>query len=52
MRTYLRGHSSTARFLLWVVGVNADAIAKYEHYGFRRENLFDQIMIRTRDSTR
>lgn len=51
MRTYLRGHSSTARFLLWVVGGNSDAIAKYEHYGFRRENLFDQIMIRRREST-
>jgi len=52
MRTYLREHPSTARFLLWVVGANADAIAKYEHYGFRRENLIDQIMIRIRESTR
>lgn len=52
MRTYLREHPSTVRFLLWVVGGNADAIAKYEHYGFRRENLFDQIMIRITESTR
>lgn len=52
MRTYLREHSSTARFLLWVVGGNADAIAKYEHYGFRWEKLSDQIMIRRRESTR
>lgn len=52
MRTYLREHSSTARFLLWVVAGNADAIAKYEHYGFRREKLIDQIMIRKRESTR
>ena len=52
MRTYLREHPSTARFLLWVVGSNADAIAKYEHYGFRREKLSDQIMIRRRESTK
>ncbi len=51
MRTYLREHPSTARFLLWVVSGNAAAIAKYEHYGFRRERLFDQIMIRRREST-
>jgi ribosomal protein S18 acetylase RimI-like enzyme len=52
MRTYLREHPSTARFLLWVVSCNAGAIAKYEHYGFRREKLFDRIMIRGRESTR
>ncbi len=52
MRSYLREHPSTARFLLWVVGSNAGAIAKYEHYGFRREKLFDRIMIRRRESTR
>lgn len=52
MRSYLREHSSTARFLLWVVSSNADAIAKYEHYGFRREKLIDRIMIRRRESTR
>lgn len=50
MRTYLREHPSTARFLLWVVGGNAGAIARYEHYGFRREMLLDQIMIRIRES--
>ncbi len=52
MRTYLREHPSTARFLLWVVGSNAGVIAKYEHYGFRREKLFDRIMIRRRESSR
>lgn len=52
MRTYLREHPSTARFLLWVVGGNTGAIARYEHYGFRREKLIDQIMIRRRESTR
>jgi len=51
MRTYLREHPLTARFLLWVVAGNADAIAKYEHYGFRREKLCDQIMFRPKEST-
>jgi GNAT superfamily N-acetyltransferase len=50
MRTFLREHPSTARFLLWVVSGNDDAIAKYEHYGFRREKLVDQILIRRRES--
>jgi RimJ/RimL family protein N-acetyltransferase len=35
-----------------VVSNNADAIAKYEHYGFRREKLIDRIMIRRGESTR
>lgn len=52
MRTYLREHPSTARFLLWVVSNNAGAIGKYEHYGFRREEMIDRIMIRRRESTR
>lgn len=52
MRTYLREHPATARFLLWVVSGNAGAIARYEHYGFRREKLIDQIMIRIKESTR
>ncbi len=52
MRTYLREHPLTARFLLWVVSSNAGAIDKYEHYGFRREKLIDRIMIRRRESTR
>jgi RimJ/RimL family protein N-acetyltransferase len=34
------------RIQLWVVADNADAIAKYEHYGFRRDGLVDRILIK------
>lgn len=33
------------RVLLWVREENYDAIAKYEHYGFRKDALVDQIML-------
>jgi GNAT superfamily N-acetyltransferase len=45
IRAYFRRCRSVKRILLWVVSDNADAIAKYEHYGFRRECLVDRIMI-------
>lgn len=34
------------RYLLWVFLDNQNAIQKYQHYGFTREGLVDQIMIR------
>jgi hypothetical protein len=36
------------RFILWVKENNADAISKYEHYGYRMENLKDIIMVKTK----
>ena len=45
MHTYLRNSATTRRFILWVVSDNGDSIAKYEHYGYRREKLMDRIMI-------
>lgn len=34
------------RIILWVARGNAGAIAKYEHYGFRKEELADRIMVK------
>ncbi len=34
------------RIVLWVVASNESAIAKYEHYGFRRDHLIDRILVR------
>lgn len=45
MKTYLWLCRFRKRILLWVVSGNTEAIAKYEHYGFRRENLVDRVMI-------
>ncbi len=40
------------RTVLWVIEGNDNAITKYEHYGFRREGLVDQVMIRRGDTRR
>ena len=45
MRQFFRLSSGSKRIILWVVNTNADAIAKYRHYGFRPETLVDRIMI-------
>jgi len=34
-----------SRVVLWVLADNQDAIAKYEHYGFRLDGLMDQVMV-------
>ena len=46
IRAMFRACSATRQTLLWVVESNDNAIAKYEHYGFRRDGLVDHIMIR------
>ena len=43
-----RSSTGAKRAILWVVRDNADAIAKYRHYGFREDTLVDRIMIRRR----
>ena len=50
IRTYFRRAAACRRFILWVIANNADSIARYEHYGFRRENLVDRIMMKAGDS--
>jgi len=46
MKTFFRINRSSRRIVLWVVGDNTGSIEKYQHYGFQRESLMDQIMIR------
>jgi len=46
IRRFFRLSAGSKRLILWVVGDNADAIAKYRHYGFRPDTLVDRIMIR------
>lgn len=33
------------RRLFWVINTNQNAIKRYEHYGFRKEELFDYVLI-------
>ena len=46
MRAFFDACRSSRRIVLWVVSDNADAMAKYSHYGFRRDGLADRILIR------
>jgi len=46
IRKFFRLCGDGSRVVLWVVGSNADGIAKYRHYGFKSERLEDQIMVR------
>lgn len=46
IRRFFRLSSGSKRLILWVVGDNAETIAKYRHYGFQLETLVDRIMIR------
>jgi GNAT superfamily N-acetyltransferase len=46
MRSFLVQVAESRRIVLWVFSDNSDGIAKYEHYGFRRDNLVDRIMLK------
>ena len=46
IKTFFHLSGGSSRILLWVIADNTDAIAKYQHYGFTRENLVDQIMFK------
>jgi len=50
IRTYFRLCKASKRIVLWVISDNDDAIAKYEHYRFRREGLVDHVVIRKGDT--
>jgi GNAT superfamily N-acetyltransferase len=46
IRQFFHLSRGSKRLILWVVGDNADSIARYRHYGFRADALVDRIMIR------
>jgi GNAT superfamily N-acetyltransferase len=48
IKSMFRRCADGKRTLLWVFGDNDDAIVKYEHYGFRRDDMRDLIMIRSK----
>lgn len=46
MAHFLHLSRASRRIVLWVKADNTNAIAKYEHYGFRQEALVDRIMVK------
>lgn len=45
LRRYFDESISAKRKLFWVIESNSNAIKRYEHYGFEREDLLDHILI-------
>lgn len=46
LRTSLVYGKKTKRQIFWVIEDNENAIKRYEHYGFSRENMNDYVLIR------
>lgn len=46
LRTALLAGAESKRQILWVIADNENAIKRYEHYGFSRENMNDFVLIR------
>lgn len=44
LRHFLWEGRNTKRQILWVNQVNENAIIRYEHYGFKKENMYDYII--------
>jgi ribosomal protein S18 acetylase RimI-like enzyme len=45
LRRFFYECRNTKRELFWVITTNENAISRYEHYGFKPELMFDQIVI-------
>ena len=46
LRRFFEEGKDTRRQILWVMQDNENAIKRYEHYGFKNENMYDYIMIK------
>jgi hypothetical protein len=46
MRRYFAECTDVRRFVLWVISDNVNAIDRYRHYGYERDGLIDQVLIR------
>jgi ribosomal protein S18 acetylase RimI-like enzyme len=46
LKTSLLYGVDSKRQIFWVIAANENAIKRYEHYGFTRENMNDYVMIK------
>ena len=46
LKTSLLMAGETKRQMFWVISDNDNAIKRYEHYGFKRENMNDYVLIK------
>jgi ribosomal protein S18 acetylase RimI-like enzyme len=47
LRRFFYESRNTKRQLFWVISTNENAISRYKHYGFKEEQMFDQVMMKT-----
>ena len=52
LKTSLLYGVETKRQIFWVIADNVNAIKRYEHYGFSRENMNDYVMIKIKKNER
>ncbi|MEK7781005.1 MAG: GNAT family N-acetyltransferase, partial [Verrucomicrobiota bacterium] len=45
MRRYFTTQNAVKRYVLWVAADNANAIQKYEHYGYKPDGLVDYVLV-------
>jgi ribosomal protein S18 acetylase RimI-like enzyme len=45
MRRYFSTQTGVKRFVLWVAANNANAVQKYEHYGYKPDGLVDYVLV-------
>jgi ribosomal protein S18 acetylase RimI-like enzyme len=45
LRTYFNQSNKCDRQLFWVIQSNENAIKRYQHYGYKKENLIDYVML-------
>lgn len=45
MRRYFATQNVVKRFVLWVAADNANAVQKYEHYGYKPDGLVDYVLV-------
>jgi hypothetical protein len=48
IRRYFSDGKDVRRFVLWVISDNDNAIDRYRHYGYAKDGLIDQVLIRRR----
>jgi len=46
LRRFFYECRNTKRELFWVIESNGNAISRYKHYGFKSEQMFDQVLIK------
>jgi len=45
---FMKAGAATKRQLFWVIANNGNAIKRYQHYGFKAENMYDYVLVKNK----